>query len=146
MVAIALFSAQPGEDSTNTSVSFISAVLKVFYPDFGNMAPSVQADLIESVHLLFRKGAHFSIYALLGLFVGCASLTYFCRQGTRLGLSFSICVAYAITDEIHQLFVPLRAGTVTDVIIDSCGSALGVVLAIVLIGLFFRKHIRTANN
>ena len=30
-------------------------------------------------------------------------------------------VCYAATDEFHQLFVPGRAGMVTDVLIDSIG-------------------------
>ena len=33
-------------------------------------------------------------------------------------------MAYACTDELHQLFVPGRAGMVTDVLIDSTGAAL----------------------
>ena len=36
--------------------------------------------------------------------------------------------AYAATDEFHQLFVPGRSGQISDVILDSAGAALGVLL------------------
>ena len=35
---------------------------------------------------------------------------------------------YAISDEVHQLFVPGRAGQVRDVLIDSAGSLLGIII------------------
>ena len=35
-------------------------------------------------------------------------------------------VLYAASDEFHQLFVPGRAGSIRDVIIDGTGAVLGV--------------------
>ena len=43
--------------------------------------------------------------------------------------AFAFSALYAASDEFHQLFVPGRAGLFTDVAIDSCGAALGSVLA-----------------
>ena len=37
-------------------------------------------------------------------------------------------VAYAVTDEVHQHFVPGRVGSPLDVAIDSVGVAIGVLL------------------
>ena len=37
-------------------------------------------------------------------------------------------IAYAISDEVHQLFVPGRVGSPLDVAIDSVGVAAGVLL------------------
>lgn len=37
-----------------------------------------------------------------------------------------ICILYAISDEVHQLFVPGRGGQVRDVIIDSAGAIAGI--------------------
>ena len=47
--------------------------------------------------------------------------------GRILLASFSLCVGYAIIDEIHQMFVPDRLADVTDVLSDAigAGSALG---------------------
>ena len=39
---------------------------------------------------------------------------------------------YASSDEIHQLFVPGRAGQVRDVLIDTSGAVAGILLAILI--------------
>ena len=47
--------------------------------------------------------------------------------------------AYACMDEVHQIFVPGRAGRFTDVLVDSIGIALGVVLCALSQWAFGRK-------
>lgn len=42
-------------------------------------------------------------------------------------------IAYAISDEIHQLFVSGRAGQVQDVVIDSIGVILGICILMLFI-------------
>ena len=42
-------------------------------------------------------------------------------------------ISYAISDEIHQLFVSGRAGQVQDVIIDSIGVILGICILMLFI-------------
>ena len=37
-----------------------------------------------------------------------------------------LCVVYAISDEVHQYFVPDRAFAVTDIMIDTAGSIFGL--------------------
>jgi VanZ family protein len=39
-------------------------------------------------------------------------------------LAFAIAIGYAITDEIHQTFVPTRNGSSVDVPIDAVGAAI----------------------
>ena len=47
---------------------------------------------------------------------------------------------YAATDEVHQLFVPGRAGLFTDVLIDATGAAIGLLLAGSIIALVNRPR------
>lgn len=49
-----------------------------------------------------------------------------------IGLALLICVLYAISDEIHQHFVPGRGAQVKDVLIDSAGASVGIVGYLVL--------------
>ena len=50
----------------------------------------------------------------------------FGTEKLRLFIYTSVfCLVYAITDEIHQIFVPGRAGMVRDVIIDLFGAMIG---------------------
>ena len=44
-------------------------------------------------------------------------------------LAWAFATLYAATDEFHQLFVPARAGMVTDVLVDSAGAFVGAALA-----------------
>jgi len=73
-----------------------------------------------SLDVFIKKGAHITEYAILYflLFRAFQSLMV-----TRKALIVSavIAVLYAISDEYHQAFVPLREGTVRDVLIDSIG-------------------------
>lgn len=83
---------------------------------------------IESFHSVIRKNAHFFIYLILGILVD-NGLRSRGRMGyKRIGLAIIICTIYAISDEIHQLFIPGRAGQVKDVFIDSMGALAGICL------------------
>ncbi len=146
MGLIFLFSAQVGTDSAKTSGGFITFILRVFYPNFATMDEASRLALVASLQLIVRKGAHFSVYALLGLCTGCAALTYTCRRWVRLAVPFAVCLAWAISDEIHQYFVPSRACAALDVLIDSCGAALGVAVSVLFIGYLFRKHITNKSG
>ncbi len=41
-------------------------------------------------------------------------------------LTLSLCIAYAITDEVHQMFVPDRYADVRDVLSDAAGAGAGL--------------------
>lgn len=54
-------------------------------------------------------------------------------------LSWAFCILYAASDELHQLFVPGRAGLITDVCIDSAGALLGILLFLAALHLTSRR-------
>lgn len=65
----------------------------------------------------------------------------------RLAISCTVCLLYAASDEIHQLFVPGRSGEVRDVMIDFSGAALGIALSTLVFLLICRiKKKRTEKN
>jgi VanZ family protein len=68
--------------------------------------------------LLLRKLAHATEYAILGFLV----LRALSNERAALLLG----VAYAVTDELHQHFVPGRVASPLDVLVDTVGVALGV--------------------
>lgn len=83
-------------------------------------------------HLL-RKTAHFTVYGTLAL------LSWWALPGRgwrRLLGAWAIAALYACTDEFHQAFVPNRGPSPWDVGLDSCGAAVGVLLA----GLLSRRR------
>lgn len=74
-----------------------------------------------------RVVAHFGEYALLaGLWLW-ALAPSLGRQGVYVAVAIS--VAYAISDEIHQGFVPGRDSDPVDVLVDCAGIATALALA-----------------
>ena len=75
--------------------------------------------------VLVSKVAHVIEYAILAWLIQRA-------RGDRRAWwqSWLIAVAYAATDEFHQLFVPGRGSRITDVMIDAAGAAIGLALAV----------------
>jgi len=69
--------------------------------------------------LALRKLAHAAEYAVLGVLL--------MRATGRGGLAFALGALYAVSDEVHQTFVPGRLGAPLDVAIDVLGVACGVV-------------------
>jgi len=72
--------------------------------------------------LLLRKLAHAAEFAVLGVLL--------LRAVERPALAFLLASAYAVSDEIHQIFVPGRLGSPLDVLIDVAGVAVGIALAL----------------
>ena len=72
--------------------------------------------------LVLRKLAHAAEFAVLGLLL--------VRALRRPLLAFWLGTVYAVTDELHQSFVPGRVGSPLDVAIDAAGVAVGVAVAI----------------
>jgi len=73
------------------------------------------------------KVLHVFEYSVLGwLWARAARTTWFTwtRRGVLLSTIFFTGI-YGASDEWHQLYVPGRFGTVSDVIADVCGGALG---------------------
>ena len=50
----------------------------------------------------------------------------------RFWIAAGLTAFYACTDEFHQLFVPGRAGLLSDVLIDSLSAVLGLVVFLLL--------------
>ena len=100
--------------------------------------------MAQKIEYPVRKAAHMSEYAVLALLIFQA-LTAFDRKKNRGCMALGITAAYAATDEFHQLFVPGRAGRVTDVLIDSAGAFLAL-LAIHIILYYHKSEIRNRKR
>ena len=85
--------------------------------------------------------AHFTIYATLGLsvFSMFKMLIEKIKPVYTVIISTLFCLLYAISDEIHQTFVPGRSGQISDVILDTSGALLGIITAFLIIKLLRRR-------
>ena len=127
MAIIFYLSAQHAEQSADLSGGITELVNVVVE----KVAPEANLH-IEQISYFVRKNAHFFAYMLLAML----TLNALRRSGGRgrksAALSFGITVLYAISDEVHQLFVPGRSGQVSDVLLDSVGALAGIGLYLLL--------------
>lgn len=81
--------------------------------------------------LLLKKGAHMAAYAVL-MVLWWRVLALRCPTRLALGLAALLSALYAVSDEVHQVYVPGRNGSAWDVGIDVCGVlvAAGVLWAV----------------
>lgn len=148
MIVIFLFSAQTSGESVSTSNSVIETLATLLNPDFAQLDAEEQNNIYALYSNAVRKLAHFAIYALLGFLVSLALCNYPLRYRKIFLYSLGICAVYAITDEVHQIFVPGRGPGVLDVLIDSAGAFCGscILLCIVYGTRCLFKKGRTAKS
>lgn len=135
MALIFFLSAQDGEQSADLSGGITEWVNEVIE----QVAPGVELHMDE-VSFFVRKNAHFFAYMLLSILI----LNAVRRSGGQglmsFGLAFVISVLYAISDEVHQLFVPGRSGQVSDVVLDSIGAIIGIALYAITSHLYAKRR------
>lgn len=83
-------------------------------------------NLVDQIEPYIRKLAHFSEYGLGGVLFISLFLTYKWSEAKQIIISIICGAWYAGIDEIHQLFIPDRNGSIKDVCIDTLGVATGV--------------------
>ena len=138
-------------ESDARSMSIASWLAPLVHPGFDTLSAAQQFDVLDAVDTAVRKIAHCLEYALLGLLVanlfvriasfrsGVAAPAVACHAPHLLFGAWAASVAYAISDEVHQMFVPGRAGMISDVGIDALGALLGVTALAVMAALAVRQ-------
>lgn len=123
MIVIFCMSHKPADESAEMSGAIVRWLLS-----FG-----MGEELAESLDLIVRKCAHMAEFGGLTF---CASFLFIYIKGSvdvgpRLG-AIVFAFLYAVSDEVHQLFVVGRAGKVSDVFIDSVGICVAFVIVSLL--------------
>lgn len=104
MIATYCFSNQPADTSKNTSSSVTQKIVDILY---GNKLSKEEIKVkAEELDPLIRKLAHYTLYTLGGILISVAVVTYDLTTKKKIFITQGIGSIYAITDEIHQYFVP----------------------------------------
>ena len=138
MSVIFFLSSQPAPRSNELSKQVTEVIVKIAKKVMDSGADT--EELVERFNSLVRKYAHGGVYFVLGFFTAMALV--FSGMG-GLGaffLSMSICVFYAVIDEMHQHFIPGRGAQMEDILIDSAGAFSGILLFLFLAA--FRKMMK----
>ena len=111
-------SAEESKDLSNKTEKVIIDILNKIIP-----GDSIEINIVSHT---IRKSAHFFLYFLMGILVRDGLRNMDINGWRALALAMTICILYAISDEVHQLFIVGRSGELRDVFIDGSGSLVGI--------------------
>lgn len=129
MVTIFLLSAENGEQSSNTSGTFVKFLTFIL----GFTPPE---DVVRTL-------GHFCEFAALGFLS--ANMLFAYKNKLKPVLTALLSLGYAVTDEIHQIFVPERACQLSDLAVDFGGIILGTIVFSVIY-LIIKRFERCKNE
>jgi VanZ family protein len=117
MAVIALLSGDVlGADATGS----------VLLPLLARLLPAAGPGLLHALHTVVRKLGHVVEYGILGgLWLRALD-----PRPRAAFWAIALSALYAVTDELHQSFVPSRTGAPLDVAIDTAGALVGVAWAL----------------
>ena len=131
------FSGQDGETSGTISRRITETITKNI-KSIQNLEKAEKEKVLKQIEHFIRKLAHFSLYTVVGFLLMSLLSTYKFKQKNRIYISFGIGLMYAISDEIHQSFIPERTPMISDVCIDTCGVITGIIILIVIQLIWYR--------
>ncbi|MEG1312186.1 MAG: VanZ family protein [Romboutsia sp.] len=132
MSVIFYFSNQPAIVSTSQSDKVIQALDKV--SEDNNILGNILEKLYElkGANFIIRKAAHMISYLILAVLSFIMVYCNIVNISLSIKYGFLISLLYAIFDEIHQVFIPGRAGMIQDVLIDSVGIVIGLSIIFII--------------
>ena len=122
LVVIFFFSSQNGQSSSDLSNGLLN-----FLEEFTHL-PLTN----EFFSFFIRKLAHFTEYLILGILSCNLVKQYRSLNKMEYSAILLFCITYAISDEVHQMFVNGRSPQVFDVFVDSLGSSVGIFLIYIM--------------
>lgn len=119
MILIFMFSHEGADGSSGKSGLLVSF--------FQTLGLSNNVDLMSTI---VRKSAHMTLFAVLSLLIywNVYDLNWSFKKKIVVVLAGSL--LYAISDELHQAFVPGRSGEAFDVMVDMFGVTFAIVFII----------------
>ena len=137
MIFIFFMSNMPSKESDNESKTLIIYIIEKYDILVNSNSSTIKRhhsdEFITIANGIFRKCAHAFVYFVLSILI-----FNFLHKLNKFGIykNFIIdiitCIIYACTDEYHQTFVVGRSGELRDILIDSFGAILGLVIIIVI--------------
>lgn len=122
---IFMFSNETGDKSANRSQVITNNAVNKYEEVFDKEIKN-KDKVIDGLEVVIRKCAHFGLYLVLGALTFINFNDFDISIKKKIIYSIIFCISYAISDEIHQLFVSERGSKIFDVFIDSFGSLVGI--------------------
>lgn len=113
MLLIFLMSSFDATESANQSNFIVNIITDMF-----------KIENIELLSFIIRKLAHFTEYLILGFLT--INMLNKNDIAKKYIIAIIICIIYASSDEIHQIFIAGRCFAIRDILIDSMGAISGI--------------------
>lgn len=121
--AVLIFSLSTRNFTPDFSKGLLSWMLQLFHLQ-------LSVGRFDLVHMLLRKLAHVTEYAVFGLLL--YGFPHDRRPGLwqprRAAFCIALAAAYSLTDEFHQFFVPGRHASLGDCGLDTIGATLAMLV------------------
>ena len=94
---------------------------------------TLSTDAFSFIEFIIRKCAHMFVYFVLSILTMLLMFTYeTCPLRFKSFISLLVSFLYACSDELHQFFVGGRSASFRDVLIDSTGACIGILLTLII--------------
>lgn len=100
---------------------------------------------IKKLDPILRKFAHILEFAIFTFFAAIFATTFDMKSLVRFLIVFALCGIYALSDEIHQYFVPGRVCDIKDVALDVTGVFISAAMVCLFYELYRRKAAKKAD-
>lgn len=115
-------------------------VLSSFEFTYGNHLVSIERiGYFNFIEFFIRKGAHFFSYFVIGFFWFLGLRKRVRHEWLTIILAVLLSMGYASFDELRQSFNPGRTALMADVLLDTAGAIVGIIMAKFLV---YRKIIK----
>ena len=158
MITIFLFSNQDGMESENTSDIITNRLVNETIENNIEIEENVDNTNNENINnsvnvakynyefemykgevrLVVRKSAHFIIYLVGGFLLFNFFRTYNISLRNQIIYAVLGIILYASSDEFHQLFVNGRTARVEDVLLDTLGAIVGILLNLICLKIVYK--------
>lgn len=158
MITIFLFSNQDGMESENTSDIITNRLVNETIENNIEIEENVDNTNNENINnsvnvakynyefemykgevrLVVRKSAHFIIYLVGGFLLFNFFRTYNINLRNQIIYAILGIILYASSDEFHQLFVNGRTARVEDVLLDTLGAIVGILLNLICLKIVYK--------
>ena len=132
------FSSHPADLSAKESKSITGIIYDRIAVHIGKFSDMGKDMFVKKTDNFIRKCAHFTLFFIFSLIISMYVNCYEKEAQSFLLTVFLTGVIFAVSDEIHQLFVPGRGCQLRDVFIDSNGVMAG--------GIIFRMVKRSVSK
>jgi VanZ family protein len=116
----------------STNVLSVENTSRFIFPFLAWLKPGMAQETAWGIMVAMRHCAHVGEYMILALLMWRAlrwGTSMSMRMSTLCGVVLLSCALFAASDEFHQMFVKSRTPSLRDVLLDTAGASLGLLIA-----------------